>query len=156
MNLQDLGNLGEFVGAMAVVVSLAYLALQVRQNTRASRAETYQNLSALNVSTMNNVASSPEHTRFFNAGLRNFAELDEEDKTQFSFTMHCFFTGFQNAFYLHRYGNLERELWEQWRAQLGWYTQRAGVIEWWELSRYLFSEGFQNFVNELMASRQER
>ena len=34
MTLEDLGNLGEFVGAIGVVVSLVYLALQIRQNTR--------------------------------------------------------------------------------------------------------------------------
>ncbi len=31
MTLQDLGGLGEFIGAVAVVVSLIYLAVQVRQ-----------------------------------------------------------------------------------------------------------------------------
>ena len=35
MTLQDLGNLGEFVSAIAVVVTLVYLALQIRHNTRA-------------------------------------------------------------------------------------------------------------------------
>ena len=35
MTLQDLGGLGEFIGAVAVVVSLIYLAVQVRQNTGA-------------------------------------------------------------------------------------------------------------------------
>ena len=30
---QLLGNYGEFVGAIAVVVTLAYLAVQIRQNT---------------------------------------------------------------------------------------------------------------------------
>ena len=34
MTLQDLGNLGEFIGAVAVVVSLVYVAYQLRQNTR--------------------------------------------------------------------------------------------------------------------------
>ena len=31
---QLLGNYGEFVGAIAVVVTLGYLAVQIRQNTR--------------------------------------------------------------------------------------------------------------------------
>jgi hypothetical protein len=38
MTLQDLGGLGELIGAVAVVLSLAYLAVQVRQNTRALNA----------------------------------------------------------------------------------------------------------------------
>lgn len=33
---QLLGNYGEFVGAIAVVVTLVYLALQIRQNTRSN------------------------------------------------------------------------------------------------------------------------
>ena len=33
---QVLGNLGEFVGAIAVVVTLGYLAIQIRQNTRSN------------------------------------------------------------------------------------------------------------------------
>ncbi len=37
MTLQDLGNIGEFVGALGVVASLIYLALQIRQNTRQLR-----------------------------------------------------------------------------------------------------------------------
>ena len=37
MSLQDLGNIGEFIGAVGVVASLIYLALQIRQNTKAVR-----------------------------------------------------------------------------------------------------------------------
>ena len=35
MNLGDLANLGQVIGAIAVVVSLFYVAHQIRQNTRA-------------------------------------------------------------------------------------------------------------------------
>ena len=35
-----LGNLGEFVGAIAVVATLAYLALQVRHNSKTVAAAT--------------------------------------------------------------------------------------------------------------------
>ena len=40
MNLEDLGNLGEFLAAIGVIVSLIYLALQIRQNTKSVRAST--------------------------------------------------------------------------------------------------------------------
>ena len=33
MSIIELGALGEFIGAIAVVVTLAYLAIQIRQNT---------------------------------------------------------------------------------------------------------------------------
>ncbi len=34
MTIEELGNLGEFIAAIAVLVSLVYLALQIRQNTK--------------------------------------------------------------------------------------------------------------------------
>ena len=42
MTLEDLGNLGEFLGAIGVIVTLAYLALEIRQNTRMMRASIRQ------------------------------------------------------------------------------------------------------------------
>ena len=38
MTLQDLGNIGEFLGSIGVIVTLIYLAIQIRQNTKAARA----------------------------------------------------------------------------------------------------------------------
>jgi len=49
MTITELGALGEFVGAIGVVITLIYLAIQIRQNTRAMEesrrlalAQTYQ------------------------------------------------------------------------------------------------------------------
>jgi len=42
--LNELGNIGNFVGGLAVVVTLVYLALQIRQNTAATRVQTVQHL----------------------------------------------------------------------------------------------------------------
>ena len=41
MSILELGALGEFVGAFAVVLTLIYLAIQIRQNTSSTRASTY-------------------------------------------------------------------------------------------------------------------
>ena len=41
MTLEDLANLSEFIGAVAVVVSLVYLAIQIRQNTAQIRESSH-------------------------------------------------------------------------------------------------------------------
>ena len=38
--VEDLGNVGDFIGGIGVVVTLAYLALQIRQNNRSLKAAT--------------------------------------------------------------------------------------------------------------------
>ena len=129
-----------------------YLAGQIRQNTRASRAETYQGLSSQFASTINSIGSSLESTRVYNTGLRDYAELTEEERTQFVFSMHAAFTVFESAFYMRQYGALEHELGQKWASQLEWYTQRAGVITWWKSSESFFGETFRDHVNDLIAS----
>jgi hypothetical protein len=42
MSLNDLANIGQAIGAIAVVISLIYVALQIRQNTNAVRSATAQ------------------------------------------------------------------------------------------------------------------
>jgi len=42
INWDAIGAIGEIVGALGVIVTVGYLAIQVRQNTFASRAQTYQ------------------------------------------------------------------------------------------------------------------
>jgi hypothetical protein len=44
LTLQDLGSLGELIGGIAVVASLIYLALQIRQNTRSTHASMAQSV----------------------------------------------------------------------------------------------------------------
>jgi hypothetical protein len=39
MILQDLGNLGEFIGSIAVVITLIYVARQIRQSSEVSQTE---------------------------------------------------------------------------------------------------------------------
>jgi len=46
MTLNDLANIGQVIGAIAVVISLIYVALQIRQNTNAVRSATAQDCSS--------------------------------------------------------------------------------------------------------------
>ena len=44
MNWEAIGAIGETIGAIAVVLTLVYLSIQIRQNTRSVRAATYQSV----------------------------------------------------------------------------------------------------------------
>ncbi len=42
--LEDLGNIGDFLGGIGVVVTLAYLAVQIRQNSRSVKVSAAQSV----------------------------------------------------------------------------------------------------------------
>lgn len=41
MSIQDWGAIGEILGAVGVILTLLYLAIQIRQNTHATRAASH-------------------------------------------------------------------------------------------------------------------
>ena len=59
IDLNDLGNIGEFVGAIGVIASLIYLAVQIRQNT----AQMAQNSEQLEMSALESNLESANRIR---------------------------------------------------------------------------------------------
>lgn len=67
-----LGNIGDFVGGIGVIVTLAYLAVQIRHNTRVARAATLQQWVTM-TATVNMPLS---HTQFNTYCLQVFSAVD--------------------------------------------------------------------------------
>ena len=44
MTIAELGSIGEFVGSIAVLVTLIYLATQIRQNTQSVRMSSHHRI----------------------------------------------------------------------------------------------------------------
>ena len=53
MTLEDLGNLGEFIASIGVLITLIYLAIQIRQNTEATKIQTRQAISEAQFAKLN-------------------------------------------------------------------------------------------------------
>ena len=77
MNLNDLANIGQIVGALAVVVSLIYVALQIRQNTNAIRSAAAQTVHEHFASWYRLVSADPDLSQIVVNGLRDYSSLSE-------------------------------------------------------------------------------
>jgi len=82
--IQDLGALGELVGAIGVVVTLGYLAFQIRQNTSqlelnalTTKAAAVQASNIALRETRQSIFSSGDMSEFFLKGNENPGELDQ-------------------------------------------------------------------------------
>ena len=74
MSLDDLGNIGEVVAAIGVVISLFYVGYQIRQNTRASRASSI--LAARQMANeFHHLLSQPEMTDIYIKGLSEYPTM---------------------------------------------------------------------------------
>ena len=114
MNLNDLANLGQIIGALAVVVSLIYVALQIRQNTNAVRSAAAQVVHEHFASWYHLLAADAELSQVAVNGLQDYASLSERDKARFIATFMAFLSYTQNAFLKWREGLLASPLWFGW------------------------------------------
>ncbi len=83
MTIEDLGNIGELVAAVGVIISLIYLAMQLRSNTLALRAESRDKNFANFIAANRPALIDKELMRVWLDGLEATAELDREDAERF-------------------------------------------------------------------------
>ena len=80
MTIQDLGSIGELVAAIATVVTLVYLAVQIRQNTKMIGASLAQAHRDARNDTTRFLATDPETARVYRHGLRDPDSLGDTPK----------------------------------------------------------------------------
>ena len=83
MNLSDVGNMAEAVAAVAVVISLVYLAIQIRQNTKAVRASSYQEVANGVTNFNSSLAQNKEMARIYLKGNEDPKQLSPEESLRF-------------------------------------------------------------------------
>ena len=70
MDIMELGAIGELVGGLAVLVTLVYLALQVRQNTRSVRLTVFQASNSRAAAWADGVAHNTECLHTYRIGMK--------------------------------------------------------------------------------------
>ena len=129
--LEALGNIGDFVGGLAVIATLVYLALQVRQNSQLLRNAAKESASAAFHVTHGLAAQSPENAAVFHKGLIDLDTLSPEEQTHFYLLIMNIFMWMDYAFQSHKVGVLSAAQWETQWIGVKWYLTRPGVRMWW-------------------------
>jgi hypothetical protein len=147
LDLDTLASLGELVSAIAVVVSLVYLAYQVRQSTASLRTENYsralERVSALQARLSSDAAFAAIVTR----GAIDPSRLTAEERVQFTWTFYEMFGAFEFMFHQAESGALPREVWQRWSDTLAWWISLPGVQAWWLARPAPFSQSFTRHVD---------
>jgi hypothetical protein len=156
MSLEDLGNIGELIAAIGVIISLVYLAVQIRQNTQSMRAVAYQSISAHIAESNRVVVESPEIAHIMITGEEDLSALSGEERRRFTAHMSSRFRHWDNLYYQYRIGMLDESQWRGFRRLLRYQFQRnpGWVAIWRELSP-VFTEEFVSYVESILTRIEE-
>ncbi len=142
MTLADLANIGELVAGVGVVVSLLYLAVQIRHSSRIARLNAHQAVSESVTGITAEIARDPEFFRVWRAVLDSSADASDEDRERVAFILHQIFVAFANA---DRFGDpsLRRSV----RPVHDKYLRAPFVQEWWAPQRGAYDEPFRSTID---------
>jgi hypothetical protein len=151
MNWDALGAVGEVVGALGVIVSLLYLAGQVRNNSRQLRHAAAQAvLDKLN-GLIGQLAFTAGAGDIWTRGLSGLDALnDDEELVRFSSMLLQAFWAYEEVLHYRRAGVIEDWAWTHAKAPLDHFMRTPGFQEWWQLRSDWFGEDFQLFVSDRM------
>ena len=154
VTLSDLGNLGEFVGALGVVLSLVYLAIQIRQNTRSTVASTEMDARRAWSDWDALFARDRDLTELVQRGLSDFGKLDGPDVGRFNSILLSLLRIGEMLHRQHERGLIDTELWQAWQVSIDRHLAPPGAKAWLSALRPLdlFGRSFREHIESRLAA----
>jgi len=126
MNWEAISAIGELVGAAVVLITLIYLAVQIKQNTAAVATSTYESVMTgfndINVV----VASHPALASLLDRGCQHPSSLNPEEVVQFNFLLRCYANQWWKLFKLHERGSLPVTEWSIFAREASQFFDQPG------------------------------
>lgn len=148
MNWDAIGAIGEIVGALAVVVSLVYLAIQIRtQNSQAKLSALHEMSRELRGTTA--MFATENISAIFVRANKDFDSLEEAESVQLIVLVTNLFRAWENTFLEHRDGNLDQNVWSALSRE---YTQVMGIPSFqhiWAIRKQNYDPAFQEYVDSI-------
>lgn len=149
--IQALGSLGEFVGALAVVISLVYLARQMIQNTNSVRAASFNSMVQNSIRLLEHAFRDSEFADFLYRAERDPASLTPSETVRWDAYMTAVFRHFGNLVYQRRVGALDEQMWESYRRTLKEHLRMPSWGEWFRRNEAVFSDALCDEVACILA-----
>ena len=148
LTLQDLGALGEFVGALGVVISLIYLARQMSQNTISIRAASFNSMTENSIRLLEPSFKDGAFADFLHRAEQDPSSLSPNEVVRWDAYMTAAYRHFGNLVYQYRVGVLDEQMWQSYRLTLKEHLRTLSWQTWFEQNRQSFSTSLADLVGE--------
>lgn len=149
---EALGNLGDFLGGIGVVVTLIYLSIQIRQNTNAIRTASRQDIAA-GYRDVTGMLLDMQVATAFAKGLNSYPDLPFEERARFGIYINQEALFHQGAYALYESEQLDERTYFAYRDWFACIIATPGGRVWWEdVARPIFEPRMVAAIDERMAA----
>ncbi len=146
--LQEIAQVAEVIAAVAVVISLLYVAREVRSNTAAVQGAAMQAIATTDAEALMTVASDSALSEIIRVGSEDTSLLSDGDAFRFGLWMRQFWLSFQNIYQQAQLGLLDPSVWESYRSITCGVWRQPGSQALWSSERDVLDPGFVAVVEE--------
>ena len=146
MNWEAVGAVGEILGALGVIVSLVYLATQIRTQNRESRAAAVNEWTNQWNHFLGSFAEHPNLSELWIKGVRDFAALNPTEVVQFSSHLGRIFRVGENIYHQYKQGLFDPKTWRGVERTLADVARFPGAKAWWPTRSHWYSDEFVALV----------
>ncbi len=155
MNWDAIGAISEIMGAFLVLITLIYLSIQIRNNTKEVKSENAHRITdsfnQLNLL----VASNERLAALWPKGMADYDDLSDPQKISFGFMQLAAFRIYDSLYYQIQRGTGNEQLWEGELNTIRWLFSSPGMRAWWIQQQFAFSPGFQKYIDNIVCEQAE-
>ena len=152
MTLGELANVGEFLSGIGVIITLIFVGVQLRQNTRAIQRSTAREAGNALVAAVTVTAESAELSDIIVRALESPESLTVVEKTRFDSWFYCWLHAHEQEHLVSRESVYLDELLAPKRRAIAGNLLTLGGAQWWQERRAWFTDHFQAVVDDIIAN----
>ncbi|MCZ6774149.1 MAG: hypothetical protein O7G83_19505 [Proteobacteria bacterium] len=149
MNWDAVGAVGEFVGAAAVVISLVYLAVQIRAQNREARLAAMHEITVGFRDSIATIAADAELAKLMATANDKFDALSDTEILRLLAGIQRMLRVWEEAFIQHQEARLDARIWKTMVRQYASFLSLPTISHIWDLRREFYDDEFRAFVDEL-------
>ena len=150
MTLEQMYYIGELIAAVAVIMSLVYVAKEVNQNTNVLKLNNSSEFIRWNTGMAESIATQREVGETWLKGETDFDSLDEVDKRRMILFEWRAISAWNHYFHLHQNNLIEEHLWKELLWVFENIGRRQSVKESWKFFKSAYDEPYQNFMGQYL------
>ncbi len=151
MNWEAIGAIAELMGALAVFLTLVYLTVQIRQNTKALQGTT---LNAITAQTGEELKWASEQTDIRRKARDEYESLSEAELWQLYCWLASALQARENEYFQFKLGLLDRMVWDS-RLNIieSIFDNEWAIRHWKDRLRNVYSDEFTRLIDDVVAAK---
>jgi hypothetical protein len=151
VNWEIIGAVAELTGSIGVIITLAYVATQIKQATVGMRVSAKQEMSRQYADFADLIIEDVELAEIFLAGNEG-EKLDRIQRLRYFTMMEKATWQFSSMFFQQNHQTLPPEEWHQTKMLIQRTCISAGYRKWWSINSRRYESDFVDFIDNLQSS----